>query len=479
MTIRVVLLAGLLSIPLATNAGLAADTGKQSLVDAARAGDREALIAVLKASPKEDVVGPKGVAALIWAAYRNDLPMTDLLLGVGVNPKGANEYGASALYAAAALADATMTTKLLAAGADANATLLSGETPLMEAARRGNIATVGALLSGGAKPNAQESNGGQTALMWALSERHASVAAELIKRGADVHARTKRGFTPLMFTAQQGDAESARVLIAAGAKPNDVMPRTGFTPLIIASAMGRTDVAAALLQNGADPNVTDANGFTALHHAVKDRDAVALVQTLLKHKAKPDVRLKQEKVSAVTVAGIVLQGATPLMFAAEANNLEAIMALTEGGANPQIPTEMKTTPLMLAVGAGVDVVRPRPPEERATAIETAKFLIEKGADIHATGQFGWTALHGAAYQGMNEVIEYLVSKGANLEARDDFGQTPLSIAHAAVTKKMDLGTNVPQIPRIYRKDTIDTLLKLGAIPLEQSGVDISFQRTGE
>src|SRR5207237_9632359 len=102
MTIRATILAGLVSVPLAMGSGLAADAGKRSLVDAAKAGDREALISLLRGSAKQEVAGPQGAAALIWAAYRNDMPMADLLLGVGVNPKGTNEYGATALYAAAA-----------------------------------------------------------------------------------------------------------------------------------------------------------------------------------------------------------------------------------------------------------------------------------------------------------------------------------------------------------------------------------------
>src|SRR5262249_24408235 len=145
--------------------------------------------------------------------------------------------------------------------------------------------------------------------------------------------------------------------------------------------------------------------------------------------------------------------------------------------DPLIPTDQGTTPLMLAAGAGTDVVRPRPPEERDTALATAKFLVEHGTDVHATGQYSWNSLHAAAYQGLNDVVEYLVGKGVDIDAKDGYGQTPLSIASVVHTKQ--IGNNVPQIPRIYRRDTIDLLLKLGATPLDRSGVEVLFQRTGE
>jgi uncharacterized protein len=471
MNIRCMILAGVLCLPLAAGSASAAETGN-ALVNAARLGDRAAVIALLRGPVKDDVAGPHGVSALIWAAHRNDLQMVDLLLSVGVNIKGGNEFGATALYA-----DAAMASKLLGAGADANGALLSGETPLMEAARRGNLATARALLSGGANPNAKENNGGQSVLMWAVSERHAPVVEELIRRGADIHARSKAGFTPLMFATQQGDVDSARILIAAGARPNDVMPNTGLTPLIIASAMGRRDVVTLLLEKGADANAVDAQGFTPLHHAALEKGTVDIVKALLKHDAKPDVRLIQPKPTFITISGIVMQGATALAMAAEINNLEVVKVLVEAGADPHIPTDLNTTPLSLAAGTGTDVSRVRSPEERATAVQTVKFLAEHGADVNVAGQFGWTALHGAAFQGLNDVIDYLAGKGARLDTKDSFGQTPLSVSMGIVTK--GLGAAYYQTPRVYWRETAELLLKLGATPLEQSGVEIASYRAGE
>src|SRR5581483_10424073 len=98
-------------------------------------------------------------------------------------------------------------------------------------------------------------------------------------------------------------------------------------------------------------------------------------------------------------------------------------------------------------------------------LQTAKFLVAHGADIKGVGQYGWTPLHAAAYQGLNDVIEYLVANGADLDAKDSFGQTPLSIANAILTK--GIGAAAPQIPRIYRRDTVNLLLRLGATPVEK------------
>ena len=467
-----IVLAGLVSLPLVAGTAIA-ETGTSDLASAVKAGDRTAVRSLLDRHTNVDVPDGDGTTALIWAAYGNDLETADLLLRAGADVKAANEYGATALYAAATSTDAAMTEKLLAAGADPNARLLSGETPLMEAARRGNLAVVRLLLAGGAGPNLQEANAGQSALMWAISEHHGAVTAELVRHGADINVRSKNGFSAISFAAQQEDTDSIRTLLDAGANVNDVAPKSGLTPLLIASAMGRTKTVVLLLDKGADPNVVAANGYTPLHLAAKRRGALAIVSALLAHKANPNVRLTAKK-PIETVNGITLNGATPLALACDINNFDVVKALVEGGADPLIPTEEETTPVMMAAGAAIYATRPRSPAERALAVKTVKFLVEHGSRVNGAGQFGWTAIHSAAYMGLNDVIEYLAGKGANLDAKDEFGQTPLSIANTTLTK--EVSTHGYQAPRVLHRDTADLLLKLGATPLEQSGVVAYIQR---
>jgi len=103
--------------------------------------------------------------------------------------------------------------------------------------------------------------------------------------------------------------------------------------------------------------------------------------------------------------------------------------------------------------------------------------VEHGVDVNAAGQFGWTALHSASYQGLNDLVEFLVSKGAKLDTMDGLGQTPLSIALSVLTK--DAGARRLQIPRRFRGETAELLLKLGATPLNKSGVVVVLQRNGD
>lgn len=378
----------------------------------------------------------------------------------------ANDYGATALYIAVENSDASGVAKLLVeAGADPNIALLSGETPLMQAARRGELEVVRLLLSHGANPHVKEVNGGQTALMWAIAEHHVDVAAELIRGGADVDARSNGGSTALTFAAQKGDEGSARLLLEAGADANVKMQQRALTPLLIASILGHQGVAIQLLDKGADPNAVDSDGFAVIHHAVRNRNTVGIVQALLEHGVDPNLALSASETAA---SGVSLQGASPLLLAADVNNYDAVVALTEAGADPLKATPQNTTPLIAAAGGATDVFRPRKAEERAIAIKTVSYLVEQGADVNAAGEFGWTALHAAAYQGLNDVIALLVKHGANMEALDSFGQTPLSIAMLVITE--GIGAAYDQTPKFYRADTARLLLELGATPLAQSAV---------
>jgi ankyrin repeat protein len=485
MNIKATLLASVLSMPLFAGGALAADAGNQSLVTAVKQGRQADVQSILSSGAKQEIVATQGGAALIWAASHNDKGMVDLLLGAGANPKAVNEFGATALYAAAEFADPAVTKNLLAAGADPNVALMSGETPLMAAARRGNTATVQALLEAGADPNAKEKNGGQTALMWGTAGGFSAVTSELVRGKADVNARSKSGSTALMFAAR-GDLASIRTLLDAGADPNLEIPDWKGTALTIASTMGQPEIVEALLNKGADINHRDENSFTALHAAVRDSDygeerdqrarAVATVKVLLAHGADPNARIHQEKPTVRALDEVEFEGATPIALAAEVNNIDAIKLLVDAGGNPNIATEHGTTPLMLASGAATDVQRARSIEERSMALITAKYLVDHGADVNAAGQFGWTALHSATYQGITDLMEFLVSKGANINAMDGFRQTPLSISLSVLTK--EAGAHRLQIPRRYRPDVAELLLKMGATPLEKSGVNAVLTRSG-
>ncbi|HCR00308.1 MAG TPA: hypothetical protein DIU48_12865, partial [Acidobacteria bacterium] len=96
-------------------------------------------------------------------------------------------------------------------------------------------------------------------------------------------------------------------------------------------------------------------------------------------------------------------------------------------------TDDGTTPLMAAAGLGKATYTPREPRGvRSPSAEIAvRALVEAGADVNAVNEADFTALHGAAFRGINEVIEYLVTQGADIDARDFRGRTAYRMAEGA------------------------------------------------
>jgi ankyrin repeat protein len=110
-----------------------------------------------------------------------------------------------------------------------------------------------------------------------------------------------------------------------------------------------------------------------------------------------------------------------------------IETLLAAGADLKLTSDDGTTPLMVAAGLGRCTFNPNinrggrsPSAEAAVTV-----LLDAGADINAVNEADFTALHGAAFRGLNEVIKILVDRGANINARDYRGRTPFRIAEGS------------------------------------------------
>jgi ankyrin repeat protein len=268
-------------------------TGEMQLLMAAKKQDWDMVRSALS---NEDIdvntAQADGATALAWAVYWDNQEITKLLLDVGTNPNVANDYGITPLFLAVKNRNASIVELLLAGGANPNATTWSGESPLMTAAKTGVNDVVNTLLSHGADANIQEPRRNQSALMWAIAFNHPDTARLLIEHGADLDATTKMldedfdpvvlegykanvpgtpqgGYTPLMFAARAGDLPTSKLLVSNNADINAVSVEDG-TALVIAAAGGYEELALFLVEQGADPNLTDANGMTPLHYAMRD-----------------------------------------------------------------------------------------------------------------------------------------------------------------------------------------------------------------
>ena len=534
MDIRVKVVSVSCMVFLLSVAGLTAASSDLGLVDAVKQRDHEAVRSLLREQADVNASQANGATALLWAANRDDLEMVELLIRAGAKVNTANLYGITPLSMACTNGNAAMVKRLLAAGATPKTAQETGETPLMTCSRTGNAEAVRLLLAQGADVNAKEPERGQTALMWAAAGKHSGVVQALVESGADIRARSatlplytpkiltksngapfnfykeevyfpkvKGGFTPLMFAAQAGDSDSVRILLEAGADVNEGTLDDG-TPLVLASSNGHEKVALFLLEKGADPNATDAYGITPLHWAlqegvvalfagtfVTDRFWVnpnmpELVKALLARGGDPNDRIKKDllpydvhrfsRSRGDMLPQVALTGTTPFLLAAAVTDLSAMRVLVEGGADPTMTTKEGLTPLMVAAGMGVDRGRNPTAEQQKNSLEAVRLALRLGGSVNAADFLGRTALHGAAYYGLNDVVQFLVENGADLEAKDFHGQTALSIAlgdpDGFVYRNLEGYNRDDRFRRARlgsRQETVELLLKLGATPYTSTG----------
>jgi ankyrin repeat protein len=431
------------------------------LADAAEKADWATVRQLVKQRADVNAPQPDGMTALHWAVYHDHQQTVDLLIGARADVKTANRYGITPLSLACTNGNGAIVDRLLEAGGDPNTSLPGGETLLMTAARTGRAAPVRSLLAKGADVNRKDDRRGQTALMWAAAEGHAEVVQTLINAGADIRARVPSGFSPLLFAVREGRIDAVRVLLKAGADVNELLPAelvpgqrrrgyggglppVGTTPLLLAVRNAHFELAAALLEAGANPNA-DATGYTALHlitavrkPGIGDNDpapegsgsmtSIELVRRLVERGANVNAAMTKTPSLNNTRANEI--GATPFFLASLTADAELMRTLVTLGADPTITNVEKSTPLMVAAGLATR----SPGEDAGTeteVLEALQVLLDLGADINAVDVNGETAMHGAAYKNLPNVVKFLAAKGAKIEVwnkPDKFEWTPLAIA---------------------------------------------------
>jgi hypothetical protein len=205
---------------------------------------------------------------------------------------------------------------------------------LLVSAAIGDVAWTRQLLSRGADPNQTGSTQQHTILGDYVTE----------------------GVTPLMIASECSDARMEELLLDNGATADERDTTFGETALMRAVTAGRADAVRVLLEYGADPNVRKKDGCTALWFAPREKGIVeddvtgdplpvqrpGCAELLLQYGAEVDSR------PGKAYGNPIAASRTALHCAAELGDLETARALVQGGADLNVRDSTGETPLEIA-----------------------------------------------------------------------------------------------------------------------------------
>jgi uncharacterized protein len=276
----------------------------------------------------------------------------------------------------------------------------------------GDVESVRRLVSQpGIDVNAPQGDGA-TALHWAAHRDNLPMAELLIRAGARANVANDLGSTPLHLACTNRSGAMVERLLAAGANSNAALVN-GETVLMTCARTGAAAAVKALLAHGADVQAKEREHHqTALMWAAAQRhpDVVRLLidahadiharsltyaQTVVGEQTQ---RAGREELNYTVLRG----GATPLLFTARVGDVQSARLLLDAGADPNEAQPDETSALVLAAHSGNGNV--------------AAALLEYGADPNAFGS-GYTALHAAVLRSDLALVNLLLEYGADPDTR--------------------------------------------------------------
>ncbi|CAN9502148.1 unnamed protein product [Ophioblennius macclurei] len=238
---------------------------------------------------------------------------------------------------------------------------------------------------------------------------------------------------PVVLAIRRGDVEAVHDLASSSSHSLLKENKDGWIPLHDAAYCGQTECLKALLR--AHPGSVDKRTLqeqTALLLAVSG-EHVSCVRCLLEAGADPDISSNNK--------------GTPLYKACELENVEMVSLILSYGATVNQRCSRGWTALHEAVSRNNTDICDILLEARATInpantysitplivaaqrgqTRALRYLIEKGADVNIQTCDGVTALHEASKEGHKEVVALLLTKNADANKATNSGLLPLHIA---------------------------------------------------
>jgi ankyrin repeat protein len=229
------------------------------------------------------------------------------------------------------------------------------------------------------------------------------------------------------------DLYSLNAMLYAGYDINRILTKVGKTALHLSLTYKYPTMTKRLLRANADPTIPDLKGNTVLHIAVSTNhlEVVTLILDM-----------------GVNVNALTNIGKSALHIAARQGYVEHVDLLLKNGAQINTttfkskrtplhsacmclePSAAKVVQLLLEKGADIDArdedgFTPLHISVIHGNLRTLKLLLREKAQVNLCDKNGATCLHHAVIHDSKEICKCLISYGANVYAEDYCGNTPL------------------------------------------------------
>ncbi|MCO5575501.1 hypothetical protein L7F22_029302 [Adiantum nelumboides] len=325
--------------------------------------------------------------------------------------------------------------------------IFTGKYILWRLATNGSIEAVKEVLKD-THPNAKDPQE-RTALFIAAEHGNAAVIKALLASKCDVNDKDADAHTPLFVAVLGGHYETVKMLLDAGAD-TEHQNACGWTCLHVAATQNRCDIVKVLLDSGANMDAHDEKGKTPLHISASEGH-IKVLHTLVQYGANIDRKCHN--------------GCTPLHEAASGGVEEAVNVLIQEGAQVSVKNHARKTCRDVAHEIGqmkvFDAMHVQQMLEKAVRTNNLKMVkecLQDGAYANVCDQYGWTALHRAAFKGHVEIVRLLLKRKFDMNMKDEEGYTPLQFAREA-----------------GHDEVVETLLRHGATDIKCSRTSLTLK----